>query len=68
MVGFADRKRWERIALVSDHEALINGIKAFAWMVPGEVRTYPMNRLDDAKANRAFTLLAPHVGLTIWQP
>jgi len=49
-VGLGDRKAWERIAVVSDHRALIDAFKVFAWMVSGEVRTYPMAELDDAKA------------------
>ncbi len=28
----------------------IDTFKLFAWMVSGEVRTYPMAELDDAKA------------------
>ena len=48
-VGIADRKSWERIAVVSDHNRIIDAIKVFAWMVPGEVRTYTMAQLDDAK-------------------
>jgi len=48
-VGLGDRKAWERIAVVSDHRALVDGIKVFAWMVSGEVRTYPLAELDDAK-------------------
>ena len=27
-----------------------DAVKLFAWMVPGEVRTYPLTELDDAKA------------------
>ena len=49
-VGLGDRKAWERIAVVSDHRGLIDAIKVFGWMVPGEVRTYPLATLDDAKA------------------
>ena len=49
-VGVTDRKAFERIAVASDHRALIDAIKVFGWMVPGEVRTYPMDELDDAKA------------------
>ena len=49
-VGLGDRDAWERIAVVSDHHALLDAVKLFAWMVPGEVRTYPLTGLDDAKA------------------
>jgi len=49
-LGFADRKSFERIAVATDHNRVIDAIKVFAWMVPGEVRTYTMDQLDDAKA------------------
>lgn len=49
-VGVADRKVWERIAVVSDHNHILGTIHVFAWMVPGEVRTYAMAQMDEAKA------------------
>ena len=49
-LGFHDRGAWERIAVVSSHEHLLSSIRAFAWMVPGEVRTYSMDQLEEAKA------------------
>ena len=49
-VGVGERKDWERIAVVSDHNRMLEAINAFAWMIPGEARTYPMARLNDAKA------------------
>ena len=48
-VGGAERKAWEHIAVVSDHNHILGGIHAFAWMVPGEVRTYTMDQMDEAK-------------------
>ncbi len=39
---------WEKIAIVTDAEWVENGIKAFGWMVPGEVKTYSTAALDDA--------------------
>jgi hypothetical protein len=39
---------WEKIAIVTDSEWVENGIKAFGWMVPGEVKTYSTAALDDA--------------------
>lgn len=49
-VGLGDRKHWERIAVVSDHEHLTGALHAFTWMFPGEIRTYSMSQLDDAKS------------------
>ena len=49
-VGLEDRRAWERIAVVSDHGTLLEALRLFTWMVPGEARTYPMDRIEDAKA------------------
>lgn len=49
-IGLGDRKAWERIAVVSDHRALDDSLKLFAWMLPAEVRTYTSDQLEDAKA------------------
>jgi len=48
--GAAERKAWDRIAVVSDHNHILGTIHAFAWMVPGDVRTYAMDQMDAAKA------------------
>jgi hypothetical protein len=48
-VGLSDRKVWERIAVVSDHNRLTGALHLFAGMFPGELRTYPMDQLDEAK-------------------
>ena len=49
-LGFGERKAWERIALVTDHERMQDAVGLFAWMVPGELRTFAMAGLDDAVA------------------
>jgi hypothetical protein len=48
-VGLGDRQHWQRIAVVSDHQRLTETLHAFAWMFPGEIRTYTMDQLDEAR-------------------
>jgi SpoIIAA-like len=40
---------WKRVAIVSDADWLENGIKAFGWLMPGEVKVFETDDLDDAK-------------------
>lgn len=42
-------KAWKRVAIVSDADWLENSVKAFGWMVPGEVRVFDSDDVDDAK-------------------
>jgi len=37
------------VAIVSDADWLENGIKAFGWLMPGEVKVFETDDLDDAK-------------------
>ena len=53
---FADAKLWaghlrgwERVAVVSDADWLEHAIKAFGWMMPGEVRVFDDDEVDEAK-------------------
>jgi hypothetical protein len=39
---------WEKIAVVSDHDWLKRAVKAFGWMMPGDVRTFTLAELDAA--------------------
>jgi hypothetical protein len=41
--------RWEKIAIVSDADWLENSVKAFGWMLPGEVKVFETDDVDDAK-------------------
>ena len=41
---------WRRVAIVSDADWLENAIKAFGWMMPGEVRIFDDDEVADAKA------------------
>jgi hypothetical protein len=48
-LGFHDLKAWERIAVVTDHGTLADTVRVFGWLIPAEVRTYPVSQLDEAK-------------------
>jgi hypothetical protein len=40
---------WKKIAIVSDADWLENSVKAFGWLMPGEVKVFENDDLDDAK-------------------
>ena len=40
---------WEKIAVVSDIDWIINGVKVFSFMVPGEVKTFGNSKLEEAR-------------------
>ena len=40
---------WEKIAVVSDVEWIVNGVKIFAFIVPGKVKTFHNSEIDKAK-------------------
>ena len=41
---------FERIALVTDHAAFGGAVRAFGFLMPGEVRVHAVDELDDATA------------------
>jgi hypothetical protein len=49
-LGLKDPKAWEKVAIVSDKDWLKHALKAFGWMIPGEVRFFDLNGLDAAKS------------------
>jgi hypothetical protein len=49
-LGAGSLRSWERIAVVTDAEWIQHGVKAFGWMIPGEVRVFPGRDLDEATA------------------
>jgi hypothetical protein len=40
---------WKRVAIVTDADWLENTIKAFGWMMPGRVKVFETDDVDDAK-------------------
>ena len=46
---FKNLKGWERLAIVSDVDWLENAVKAFGWLMPGEVKVFESDDVRDAK-------------------
>jgi hypothetical protein len=49
-IGGHDLRRWEKIAVVTDRDWVTHAVKAFGWMIPGQVRVFAVGELEDAKA------------------
>jgi len=49
-LGIGHHSAWKRSAIVSDVEWLAKAFKFFAWMTPGEVEVFGLDRLEDAKS------------------
>ncbi|HYH52608.1 MAG TPA: STAS/SEC14 domain-containing protein [Solirubrobacterales bacterium] len=45
-----DHASWKRFGLVTDEEWVAKAMHLFAWMAPGEVRTFELGELDEAKS------------------
>jgi hypothetical protein len=43
-----DLRAWERIAVVTDKDWVSHAVKAFGWMMPGQVRVFGLGELDAA--------------------
>jgi len=48
-LGISHWSSWERIAVVTDSALVRDGVKALAWIVPGEVRVFSIDERDDAR-------------------
>ena len=48
-VGAEHLRAWERIAVVTDVDWVEHAVKAFGWMIPGKVRVFDDDDLDDAR-------------------
>jgi hypothetical protein len=48
--GLRHLSKWERTALVSDASWAHHAIGLLGWMVPGDVRVFPLDELDAATA------------------
>lgn len=44
------RDAWVRSALVTDIQWIARATRLFAWMIPGEVRLFPLAELEQAKS------------------
>lgn len=48
-LGLAHWKAYERIAVVTDMDWIAHGMRMFAFLMPGEVKVFANNELDEAK-------------------
>ena len=46
---FHHHSAFKRIAVVTDTEWVVHALHALAWMVPGELKLFGLDELDDAK-------------------
>jgi hypothetical protein len=44
-----DHTAWQRFALVTDVEWVAKAMRMFAWMTPGEARTFGLDQEDEAR-------------------
>jgi SpoIIAA-like len=49
-LGGGELTAWEKVAVVTDKDWLKHMVKAFGWMIPGEVRVFGLGELVDATA------------------
>ena len=45
-----DHSAWERFAFVTDIDWVAKATRMFAWIAPGEMRTFGLDELDEAKS------------------
>ena len=48
-LGLESARAWEKIAIVSDSDTVHHAVKALGWMIPGDVKVFDDDELDDAK-------------------
>ena len=48
-LGIGHLRSWERIAVVSDEDWLRRAIGGLGWLMPGEIRVFKLDDLDDAR-------------------
>jgi hypothetical protein len=44
-----NRSAWKRIALVTDIEWMVRAMHVFAWLTPGELRTFGLGEAEEAR-------------------
>jgi hypothetical protein len=49
MLWAGNPKGWTRVAIVSDADWLENSVKAFGWLMPGKVKVFETDDVDEAK-------------------
>ena len=48
-VEVAHRDAWKRLALATDEDWVAKAMHLFAWLVPGEMKTFEPDELEEAK-------------------
>jgi hypothetical protein len=48
-VGVGHLSRWERVAVVADVGWIRQTVNAFRFLMPGELRVFPLKEADDAR-------------------
>ena len=48
-LGVSELRAWEKVAVVTDKDSLRHMVKAFGWMIPGEVRVFGLSEVEVAK-------------------
>jgi hypothetical protein len=49
-LGVRHPDAWKRVAFVTDVHWMAQATHAFAWMMPGELKIFPLEGVEDAKA------------------
>jgi SpoIIAA-like len=49
-LGVRHPDAWKRVAFVTDVHWMAQATHAFAWMMPGELKIFPLEEVEDAKA------------------
>ncbi len=49
-VELHDRKAWKRLAVVSKDDWIAKAMHLFAWAMPGELKVFELDQLEEAKA------------------
>ena len=49
-LGVSHATKWKRVAVVTNHDWVHHVVGMFGWMVPGEVKTFPIPDLANAIA------------------
>ena len=49
-LGIGHHEAWKRTAVPTDVDWIAKALRMFAWLTPGEVKAYPLEELEAAKA------------------
>jgi hypothetical protein len=48
-LGLGQLRTWDRIAVVTDEDWIENSIHALDWAIPGDIKVFDPDDLDDAR-------------------